>query len=95
MIDEVMFEIRELSGQEYVDTYATKKAEGLPTEARPRRIGNGHGETEAPAAPSSADVLNPFLIGSFSVASAAMADQITIRLPDGSTRAVATGTTGR
>jgi 1-acyl-sn-glycerol-3-phosphate acyltransferase len=27
MIDEVMFEIRELSGQEYVDTYATKKTE--------------------------------------------------------------------
>jgi 1-acyl-sn-glycerol-3-phosphate acyltransferase len=25
MTDEVMFEIRELSGQEYVDTYATKK----------------------------------------------------------------------
>jgi 1-acyl-sn-glycerol-3-phosphate acyltransferase len=27
IIDEVMFEIRELSGQEYVDEYATKKAE--------------------------------------------------------------------
>src|SRR3954449_385739 len=25
IIDEVMFEIRELSGQEYIDTYATKK----------------------------------------------------------------------
>src|SRR4029079_18691049 len=32
MMDEVMFSIRELSGQEYVDAYATKKAEGLPTE---------------------------------------------------------------
>jgi 1-acyl-sn-glycerol-3-phosphate acyltransferase len=32
IIDEVMFEIRELSDQEYVDTYATKKAEALPTE---------------------------------------------------------------
>ncbi|MBV8951745.1 MAG: 1-acyl-sn-glycerol-3-phosphate acyltransferase, partial [Actinobacteria bacterium] len=32
MIDEVMFSIRELSGQEYVDTYATKKAEDLPIE---------------------------------------------------------------
>jgi len=47
-----MFSIRELSGQEYVDAYATKKAEGLPTEVV--RI-------EAPPAPrrSSADVLNP------------------------------------
>ena len=52
MIDEVMFSIRELSGQEYVDTYATKKAEGLPSEVV--RI-------EAPPAPrrSSADILNP------------------------------------
>lgn len=32
IIDEVMFEIRNLSGQDYVDTYATKKAESLPTE---------------------------------------------------------------
>ena len=32
IIDEVMYEIRELSGQEYVDTYATKKAEALPTD---------------------------------------------------------------
>src|SRR3954471_21663719 len=32
IIDEVMYEIRELSGQEYVDEYATKKAESLPTE---------------------------------------------------------------
>lgn len=30
--DEVMFEIRELSGQEYEDTYATKKAEDVPSE---------------------------------------------------------------
>ncbi len=29
--DEVMFEIRELSGQEYVDAYATKASENLPT----------------------------------------------------------------
>ena len=32
IIDEVMYEIRELSGQEYVDEYATKKAESIPTE---------------------------------------------------------------
>ena len=30
--DEVMFEIRELSGQRYVDLYSTKKAEDVPTE---------------------------------------------------------------
>jgi len=30
--DEVMFEIRELSGQNYVDTYATKKSEDIPTD---------------------------------------------------------------
>ncbi len=33
IIDEVMFSIRELSGQVYVDAYATKKAEPVPTEA--------------------------------------------------------------
>jgi 1-acyl-sn-glycerol-3-phosphate acyltransferase len=31
MIDEVMFEIRDLTGQEYKNVYATKKAEALPT----------------------------------------------------------------
>jgi 1-acyl-sn-glycerol-3-phosphate acyltransferase len=31
MIDEVMYEIRELTGQEYRNTYATKKAETLPS----------------------------------------------------------------
>jgi 1-acyl-sn-glycerol-3-phosphate acyltransferase len=31
VIDEVMFEIREMTGQEYVDEYATKKAETFPT----------------------------------------------------------------
>jgi 1-acyl-sn-glycerol-3-phosphate acyltransferase len=30
--DEVMYEVRELSGQEYVDTYATKKSEDIPTD---------------------------------------------------------------
>jgi 1-acyl-sn-glycerol-3-phosphate acyltransferase len=32
LTDEVMYEINELSGYEYVDTYATKSAEDLPTE---------------------------------------------------------------
>ena len=31
--DEVMYEIRELTGQDYRDVYATKKAEGIPTDA--------------------------------------------------------------
>ncbi len=31
IIDEVMFEIRALSGQDYVDEYATKKAESFPS----------------------------------------------------------------
>jgi len=30
--DEVMYEIRELTGQDYRDVYATKKAEGIPTD---------------------------------------------------------------
>jgi 1-acyl-sn-glycerol-3-phosphate acyltransferase len=32
LTDEIMFEIRELSGYEYSDTYATKKAEDIPVE---------------------------------------------------------------
>jgi 1-acyl-sn-glycerol-3-phosphate acyltransferase len=32
IIDEVMFEIRELTGQEYRNVYATKKHESIPTE---------------------------------------------------------------
>src|SRR5690242_6639312 len=32
LTDELMYEICELSGYEYVDTYATKKAEDLPTD---------------------------------------------------------------
>jgi 1-acyl-sn-glycerol-3-phosphate acyltransferase len=33
LTDEVMYEICQLCGYEYVDTYATKKAEDLPSEA--------------------------------------------------------------
>lgn len=33
--DEVMFEIQQLSGYQYVDTYATKKAEDVPTDPVP------------------------------------------------------------
>lgn len=56
MMDEVMFSIRELSGQEYVDTYATKQAEDLPSEVA--HIGSVNGDAQ-PERRSSADVLNP------------------------------------
>jgi 1-acyl-sn-glycerol-3-phosphate acyltransferase len=45
LIDEVMFEIRKLSGQEYVDVYANKRedAEALPTPTEvPAPSGDGH-----------------------------------------------------
>ena len=86
IIDEVMFEIRELSGQEYVDEYATKKAEDdpdrqpRPSVAARRRRGAepAHAATRLP----SADVLSrpPAAIAGSSrrarppVASGAMAD---------------------
>ncbi len=64
IIDEVMYEIRELTGQDYVDEYASKKAEGIP-EAQPAQVitldapaTNGHDEATAPRR-SSADVLQP------------------------------------
>lgn len=46
IIDEVMFEIRSLSGQEYVDTYATKRAE--PTSAPPATIAPDTGPAVPP-----------------------------------------------
>jgi 1-acyl-sn-glycerol-3-phosphate acyltransferase len=59
--DEVMYEIRDLSGQEYVDTYASKTSDNLPA-AEPVKIGpeggqgdgGGNGSAERR---SSADVL--------------------------------------
>lgn len=58
IIDEVMYEIRALSGQEYVDTYATKQAETLPTDvARVASLEEARVVTEEPRR-SSADVLN-------------------------------------
>ncbi|MEQ1786021.1 MAG: lysophospholipid acyltransferase family protein [Acidimicrobiales bacterium] len=66
IIDEVMFEIRELTGQDYVDEYATKKAETFPSAetAHVVELGepgtNGHGRAEdAPPRRSSAEVLAP------------------------------------
>ncbi|HXH55955.1 lysophospholipid acyltransferase family protein [Iamia sp.] len=56
IIDEVMFSIRVLSGQDYVNTYATKKAEALPTDVAQigaphpaARGGNGHGAPDPDA----------------------------------------------
>ena len=66
--DEVMYEIRELSGQEYVDAYATKKAETFPSAETARGASSTAGAARATAhgrraatAPrrSSADVLAP------------------------------------
>ena len=47
IIDEVMYEIRELTGQEYVDEYASKKAEGIPA----AETAHG-GRARAPPAPT-------------------------------------------
>jgi 1-acyl-sn-glycerol-3-phosphate acyltransferase len=46
--DEVMFEIQQLSGYEYVDTYATKKAEDVPVEPVP--LATLEGAVTSPAA---------------------------------------------
>ena len=53
VIDEVMYEIREMTGQEYVNEYATKKAEGISTDtAKIPSSPNGDGPVR-----SSAEVL--------------------------------------
>jgi len=68
IIDEVMFEIRELTGQDYVDEYATKKAESFPSAETARvtelyeATANGHVSADADPDPprrSSAEVLAP------------------------------------
>ena len=105
-----MYEIRELTGQEYVDEYATKKARDAPgrdrghvadrsrrrptaTAATPRR------SRSAPTslAPPAPDVgRTPPVVGQArgrpgTGSRAPMADEITITLPDGSTRALPAG----
>ena len=55
MTDEVMFEIRELSGQDYVNEYANKKA---PVEMAASAVIPSPG---MPERRSSADVLKPSL----------------------------------
>jgi 1-acyl-sn-glycerol-3-phosphate acyltransferase len=58
MIDEVMFEIRSLSGQEYDNTYATKKAEQLPSEVAKVLTFDARDLNGQPVRRSSADVLS-------------------------------------
>ena len=43
IIDEVMFEIRNLTGQDYVDEYATKKAESFPSAVSTSAVAIGGG----------------------------------------------------
>jgi 1-acyl-sn-glycerol-3-phosphate acyltransferase len=57
LIDEVMYSIRELSGQAYVDSYATKKAEALPTDTARIPGANGHVDVTETPRRSSAEVL--------------------------------------
>ena len=52
VIDEVMYEIREMTGQQYVNEYATKKAEGISTDTAKIPSSNGDGTVR-----SSAEVL--------------------------------------
>ena len=73
IIDEVMYEIRELTGQDYVDEYATKKSESFPsvetaqvvelgeTSTNGHGVGDGNGRSadSAPPRRSSAEVLAP------------------------------------
>ncbi len=53
--DEVMYEIRELSGQRYVDDYATKRSETLPAETA-RIATEGQGSTHAPGDQPASDL---------------------------------------
>jgi hypothetical protein len=54
MIDEVMFEIRELTGQTYVNTYAGATAETEPTVAA--RVASVSDPGPAPVATSTATI---------------------------------------
>ena len=49
--DELMYEIRELSGQEYVDTYATRTSEDLPSETGQIAHAGGNGVGAGAEAP--------------------------------------------
>jgi 1-acyl-sn-glycerol-3-phosphate acyltransferase len=49
IIDEVMYEIRNLTGQEYVDEYATKKAEAVPVDTAQPQVEPGEAPTTSAA----------------------------------------------
>lgn len=56
IIDEVMFEIRALTGQEYVDEYATKQAERFPSAPSTTTVAiGGDGASGQPAAATNGD----------------------------------------
>ena len=57
IIDEVMYEIRGLSGQDYVDTYATKKADGVAAPSTSVLNGASRPDNGVSERPSSAAVL--------------------------------------
>lgn len=52
--DEIMFELRELSGQDYVNTYAKRRGTDTGAEAGPTKVGSFVDVTEAPAAGAAA-----------------------------------------
>ena len=105
MIDEVMFEIRELTGQEYRNAYAGKKAEAEPTDrdrpCRPtsptptRRAGDRAPSSSAPRRPEPASRRQSPAgrDGPLVDSAALMSRTITITLPDGSAREYPAGTT--
>lgn len=56
--DEVMFEIRSLTGQEYVDEYATKQAETFPSAPTTEVVSVAEGQARPAMRRSSAEVLS-------------------------------------
>ncbi|HSP04492.1 MAG TPA: lysophospholipid acyltransferase family protein [Acidimicrobiales bacterium] len=73
LIDEVMYEIRKLSGQEYVDEYANKRDDERDPEAsevaapapvaEPAELGNGNGHPRAEPEPEPAPQRERVLVG--------------------------------
>ena len=65
MIDEVMYEIRELTGQAYVNTYAGEKAETEPTVAGTGRERHGRATRfDSPIARTRSSASSPLVAGS-------------------------------
>src|SRR4029079_7609706 len=92
--DEVMFEIRELTGQDYRDVYATKKADGIPTDtARVAHVDDAAASREpelVSARRGESGLAGAGAPGRFARAMS----EIRITLPDGSERAYPEGATG-